>query len=48
MYYQVLSYVNTVRMDMLILQVLTVIDSLQHRSPKYFVSRVPFIYCLLL
>jgi len=34
-----------VRMDMLILHVLTCIDILQHRSPKYFVPRVPFIYC---
>ena len=48
MYYQVLIYVNTNKIDILILHVLTFIDILQHRSPKYFASSVPFIYCLIL
>ena len=48
MYYQVLFMWILARMDMLTLHVLTFINILQHRSPTYCVSSVPFIYCLIL
>ena len=49
MYYQVLIYMNTMWiLARLTFLELAFIDIFQHRSPKFFVLSVPFIYCLIL